>query len=64
MALVMTKQGKLPAEKLYDGVCSTCKSEYEARQADLAYEADFHESYWKHPCQLCQNTVYFNQRRK
>jgi DNA-directed RNA polymerase subunit RPC12/RpoP len=61
MAIVMTKRGELPAERKYTGRCGTCKSEFEAKQGDLTYESDYHESYYKAACTLCGNLVYFKQ---
>lgn len=65
MAVQMTKEGCLPAEKYYIGKCSKCKSEYRAQQKDLKYESDFRESYYTFECQLrgCNTLVYFNKER-
>lgn len=59
--LKMTKLGQLPAERKYTGKCSTCKSEYEAKQGDLTYESDFRDSWYTAKCELCRNTVYFSR---
>jgi hypothetical protein len=63
MAVKMTKQGTLPVEPVYKGVCPRCKSEYEAIQDDLEYYADYYDSYHKSPCLLkgCDDVVYFNR---
>ena len=61
MAIVMTKKGELPSERKFTGRCGTCKSEFEAKQGDLEYEADYHSSCYKAPCTLCNSVVYFKQ---
>lgn len=65
MTLVMTKEGKLPAEKFYTGRCSKCKSEYRALRKDLTYESDYRESSYIHKCKLkgCDTIVYFLEER-
>jgi hypothetical protein len=65
MTLVMTRRGQLPAEKLYVGTCSKCKSQYRAQQKDLTYESDYRESSYVHRCILtgCNTTVYFSEER-
>lgn len=63
MAVKMTKQGVLPKEPIFKGVCKRCKSEYEAVQDDLEYYSDYHDSYHTSPCLLegCDALVYFNR---
>jgi DNA-directed RNA polymerase subunit RPC12/RpoP len=61
MAIKMTRQGTLPGERMYKGTCYKCKSEYEAKQADLYYECDYRESGYKAKCLLtgCSTVVDF-----
>lgn len=58
--MIVTKIGVIPADKIWEGECSSCKSTIEAVVSELTRTYETATAV----CPICNNVVYFYQTTK
>lgn len=59
------KRGKVPAERIHEGTCNTCKTQVEAKRSELTGRTcTWNDTLLSAACPICGTTIWFNPKGK